>query len=642
MLQWLAGQRPVDGDIVDPDVTGYVEPPETPAPVFAVRAFRHAFFGTPQTTQKRHHRSHSNTEPQRPKLDGARPVRPTMTRPKSTGDARALAIEENMPLPSPTKGILMTPGTANGRRKTVSFGDSVVDNESKRPMAGSKSGLPNDFPGKFPSPWAPGDTKPEGPAQKTIDKSRSELTEKLQRVKEDSAKKRTAEPPAAARADVAGTTAVRDGCAPPQSFEQLRREYEEYRINTTREVKKLVTKQKAAKSYAKEMDEQCFNLRDQLRQEQQKIEKLEEQLTELQSELQDARQQEIPGKTALSHVTRPLQVPLQQQQLECDLAQAREEAILLRAEKGGLSNELAKLRAELEALKPTRPRPTRGFSRQDSNDIWTASMPPVAKPNESPAAATTSPRQDPNDIWTASAAKSLAHEEKPATPTKSTGRAVTSGTGATPLRTLSINTLAAESDKLLSTTNGRARRSWTRLSQAAPISDTTNTRSERPLDDMKRKDSYDLQQHSTRTQPPQGRSAQQAATATQADPALLSPLPPPPLSSLLDLPTEAPLVRPLAASPSTSPTEPVASATVTPSKQWRSLARAGAKSVSKPAVGQPQIAMDAAAATILGPPEEGKRLVSRSGREVSAEFQEATKAKYAARRAERNKTVAAA
>ena len=77
-----------------------------------------------------------------------------MSRPKSAGDAQVLLndVPANAPDPvsSPTKGILMTPGTAAARRKTVTFGDHVVDNEEKRPV---KSGLPDDCPGKFPSPW---------------------------------------------------------------------------------------------------------------------------------------------------------------------------------------------------------------------------------------------------------------------------------------------------------------------------------------------------------------------------------------------------------------------------------------------------------------------------------------------------------
>ena len=50
----------------------------------------------------------------------------------------------------------MTPGTAGGKRKTVSFGNEVLDrkDEKKEPVRIGKSGLPDDCPGKFPSPWS--------------------------------------------------------------------------------------------------------------------------------------------------------------------------------------------------------------------------------------------------------------------------------------------------------------------------------------------------------------------------------------------------------------------------------------------------------------------------------------------------------
>ena len=147
MLHWLAGQK-LPEEATDPDTAGYVDPPETPAPVFAVRAFKHAIFGTPQTVQQPKARRHSNTEQARTRAH-TRLERPQLTRPKSAGDARLLeAAAASEAISSPTKGILMTPGTAAAKKKNVTFGDHVLNDEEKRP---SKSGLPEDFPGKFPT-----------------------------------------------------------------------------------------------------------------------------------------------------------------------------------------------------------------------------------------------------------------------------------------------------------------------------------------------------------------------------------------------------------------------------------------------------------------------------------------------------------
>jgi len=57
--------------------------------------------------------------------------------------------------PSPTKGILVTPGVSMGRRKAVTFDPTTKNEEVKSKNPRTRSGLPSDFPGKFPSPWTP-------------------------------------------------------------------------------------------------------------------------------------------------------------------------------------------------------------------------------------------------------------------------------------------------------------------------------------------------------------------------------------------------------------------------------------------------------------------------------------------------------
>jgi len=100
-----------------------LEYPETPAPVFAARAFKSAIFGTPA-----------------PEDDDTFEI----------AKAGNTAARERSGSMSPTKrGILMTPGTATNRHKTVTFGTDI-EHELKKE---SKSGIPDDCPGKFPSPW---------------------------------------------------------------------------------------------------------------------------------------------------------------------------------------------------------------------------------------------------------------------------------------------------------------------------------------------------------------------------------------------------------------------------------------------------------------------------------------------------------
>lgn len=63
----------------------------------------------------------------------------------------------------PPPGILMTPGINNtNKKKAVSFAASTSDEVKPRPQARIRSNLPNDLPGKFPSPWTPKTATPKG------------------------------------------------------------------------------------------------------------------------------------------------------------------------------------------------------------------------------------------------------------------------------------------------------------------------------------------------------------------------------------------------------------------------------------------------------------------------------------------------
>lgn len=236
-------------------------------------------------------RRHSNSDEGRQRGQNSKAGRPKIVRPKSAGDAHAFALQEESavqePVNSPTKGILLTPGTAAARRKTVTFGAHVTNNEEKRPF---KSGLPDDCPGKFPSPWAKADTDEEiaeGPAGKG--KGRSKLTEKLEQVRNESATR--------SRSDRRKYQSEEESMA--KEFEEPKSEsgrywkmqYDIYRENSLREMKKLITKQRMAKGFAKEKDSQCIELADQLKAEKRKVEELVQKTLELEIQLKALRDQ---------------------------------------------------------------------------------------------------------------------------------------------------------------------------------------------------------------------------------------------------------------------------------------------------------------------------------------------------------------
>ncbi|KAK8855513.1 spindle pole body formation-associated protein-domain-containing protein [Apiospora arundinis] len=87
--------------------TTQIDVPDTPAPVFAARAVRHAIFGTPA------------------------PATNTITRPPRLLSDNGPRSPPKSP-PKPT-GILMTPGTATSRRKRVSFGHEVQKKQNDAP-----------------------------------------------------------------------------------------------------------------------------------------------------------------------------------------------------------------------------------------------------------------------------------------------------------------------------------------------------------------------------------------------------------------------------------------------------------------------------------------------------------------------------
>jgi hypothetical protein len=171
---------------------------------------------------------------------------------------------------SPTKpnGILMTPGTTR-RNKTVSFGAQVVDKEKKQATTGISS-------------TSLGDGLAQ--AASTVNRAPTKLTAQLQEVRNSAQKAKTSQMQRAKD----DTDLTMDYLEPrSQSGKYWKREYESYAENTQREMKKLVIKQKAAKDYAKEKEQEVADLQTQLRQERLKVEKLEAKTKDLAAQMKE-------------------------------------------------------------------------------------------------------------------------------------------------------------------------------------------------------------------------------------------------------------------------------------------------------------------------------------------------------------------
>jgi hypothetical protein len=321
----------------------------------------------------------------------------------------------------------MTPGTAAARRKTVTFGDYVADNAKSKVKEGSKTGLPVDFPGKFPSPWVqPADKIEDAGTPHDRKRGRSKLTEDLHKARDESAKKKAAEIGNQKNEDPKlGEQNCRDADEPDsESGRYWKREYDIYRENTTREMKKLIAKQRAAKSFAREKDLQCTELADQLRQEKRKVEKLEALLKAFEGRVDDARSAS-PTRNARESVRRSVLVG------EGAITAARPVHTRSR------STDQPSTKTLDEEIMPDSPdvASRRPRTRKQSVDLQV----------EAASARSRTRHQAgnlPPDLWSHSLAT-----EGPATPSKAdiqsgntrSGRAVTSGTNLTPLKSLSIN-----------------------------------------------------------------------------------------------------------------------------------------------------------------------------------------------------------
>jgi hypothetical protein len=256
------------------------EPPETPAPLFAARALKSALFGTPAPVEDDTHYEYDS-------------------------DAETMAGKDVKRSLSPTKpqSILLTPGTATTRRKTVSFGNEVLDKAEKNVVGrASKSGIPDDCPGKFPSPW-PADEKSTKSTRKTT------LTQTLENARESKPPRTSSEsnrgssesqqllnPKPESDSKVTSNSRARSGRStkPQKSNQELlqelveynpvecdmtmdlnephsqsgkfwKSEYEHYHQEAKREMEKLLKYKQLAKSYAKKRDAEAIDLSEKLK-----------------------------------------------------------------------------------------------------------------------------------------------------------------------------------------------------------------------------------------------------------------------------------------------------------------------------------------------------------------------------------------
>ena len=268
------------------------EAPETPAPLFAIRAFKSALFGTPGADDEGEAQhtlqSKQQTDSQQNKTDSQRTFSENMDGNENT--KKSSADTGGNPIPSPTKSILLTPGTASNRRKTVSFGDGVVDNERKRDTSSSKSSkTPPSSSGSLSSQWMSGPSDGKN-------KPRSKLTQTLLDARDGPSNELASSHSVNTGKGSAGGAPQR--AIPPvddndittnlneprsESGKYWKAEFDSYRTKTTKEIKNLIQYRSVAKSYARKKDEEASRLANKLQEEENRVAEMERHVSQLAS-----------------------------------------------------------------------------------------------------------------------------------------------------------------------------------------------------------------------------------------------------------------------------------------------------------------------------------------------------------------------
>ncbi|RGP68614.1 hypothetical protein FLONG3_8063 [Fusarium longipes] len=242
MLGWMLRRGEDAPEPVNEGDTTQIDVPDTPAPVFAARAFKSALFGTP--ARQSNQSTRALTKSKNSRMD-----------------------QESSRTPQRPQGILLTPGTGTTRRKRVSFGQDVKKNanSSKEPESRQRTRL-NEALEK---------------ASKTV----SQKNEGQQEPEDSSDEWEEADDEDYCTHDI--TVDLNEPHS--QSGRYWKEEFEKYHKDAKAEMEKLLKYKQLAKSYAKQKDAEAIDLAVKLKEEQQKVIEMEKQIAEGASKMASKR-----------------------------------------------------------------------------------------------------------------------------------------------------------------------------------------------------------------------------------------------------------------------------------------------------------------------------------------------------------------
>ncbi|KAL9044808.1 MAG: hypothetical protein Q9214_002083, partial [Letrouitia sp. 1 TL-2023] len=295
MLEWLRGSNEAGRPSAENADQSCIEEPETPAPVFAVRAFKTALFGSPHP--ERYERGRDQQSLEKHLLHSRGSPQPLSRIPRQDERSRVLNRSKTTPQVSPAKGILLTPGATAARRKTVSFGSLAVDGgtTAKENEIISTQSV-RDF-----EKQSRDDPIVDGWRQTTLTKDQfmaqlDESKHRLGRKVEQNIKPSQQQPQ---KGDI-GHTGHPDEAELCRNFTDLtldlsrprsksgrhwKTEFEQYHKKSDREMKKIIKYGQAVKSYAERKDQEATKLGEKLTQELEKCAAMEAKVSMLATQL---------------------------------------------------------------------------------------------------------------------------------------------------------------------------------------------------------------------------------------------------------------------------------------------------------------------------------------------------------------------
>ncbi|KAL8764218.1 MAG: hypothetical protein Q9184_000187 [Pyrenodesmia sp. 2 TL-2023] len=309
MLGWLSGagqragsQAPKDTD--NGNLSYIDEVPETPAPIFAVRAIKTALFGTPHPNQS-DEAMEQKASPEKASKSKHSPQAKILTSKIGT-KSYAARTQSSTPLMSPAKGILVTPGTAAGRRKTVSFGGLVmVDNDTlAKPQDNPAANIEKSKEILVADPLE--ETEIQYQSQPTLTKElfEAQLDASKQRLNAHERptetslsvkpplgeiKQRGLQPVQSAMLETTLDFTVDLTKPRSQSGQHWKAEFERYQKNSDRELKKIIQHGQNVKSYAEKKDVEATNLHEKLKRELSKCAAMEIKVSKLATQLANSK-----------------------------------------------------------------------------------------------------------------------------------------------------------------------------------------------------------------------------------------------------------------------------------------------------------------------------------------------------------------